>query len=44
MNLKHNKTLKRTKTAVTFFAQTRKKTAINFGPLAKRYMQIKYGN
>jgi len=31
-----NKQLKRTKYAVTFFAKTRKKTAIKFCPLAGR--------
>jgi len=36
MQIKANKQLKRTKTAVTFFAKTRKKAAINFGPLAGR--------
>jgi len=32
-----NKKLKRTKYAVIFFAKTRKKTAIKFCRLAKRY-------
>ena len=40
-HLAFNKALKRTKTAVTFFAKKRKKAAINFGPLAKRYMKIR---
>jgi len=39
MKLMHNKALIRTKTAVTFFAKTRKKTAINFGPIAWRYVK-----
>jgi len=34
---KYNQLLKRTKYAVTFFAKTRKKTAIKFCPLAGRY-------
>jgi len=33
----HNQKLKRTKYAVIFFAKTRKKTAIKFSRLAKRY-------
>jgi hypothetical protein len=40
-NQSPNKKLKRTKYAVIFFAKTRKKTAIKFSRLAKRYMQVK---
>jgi len=36
----YNQKLKRTKYAVTFFAKTRKKTAIKFSRLAKRYMNL----
>jgi len=38
MHKTHNQLLKRTKYAVTFFAKTRKKTAIIFSRLAGRYI------